>query len=124
MLRLDTAETLLKKGANPNHPLESSGNTLGHELIPLYPNHREIVAKFILALLKYKADFFIRNNEGKTVLEAAKNKGLNLEDCIGLYQVFEKEESAIGEDDDKEDKESLTTLNALTKMGDNASDGY
>ena len=57
------------------------------------------------------------------MFEAARERGLILEDCMVLCNLLEKEESAQDESCEY-DKESLTTINQLTKMGDNASESY
>ena len=74
--------------------------------------------KQLLLFLKYKANFNITNREGKNVFEAAIDVQLNLTECAEQYKHIE-----LGLPDDNDyDKESLTTLNQLTKQGDNASE--
>ena len=47
-----------------------------------------MVAKFLVILLKYKADFGLRNRSGISVFEMAKEHGLNLEDCVICFKTI------------------------------------
>ena len=74
--------------------------------------------KQLLLFLRYKANFNIINKEAKNVFEAAIDVQLNLTECAERYKHIEL---GLPDPDNDYDKESLTTLNQLTKKGDNAS---
>jgi ankyrin repeat protein len=72
VLRVTTMELLLRRGADINRKLKSTGNTISHELLKLYQQNKETALAALVLFAKYKANFYETNNEGLSILERAR----------------------------------------------------
>lgn len=107
------AEELLSYGADVN-ALDSSGDTLLHKALYTMPNMQAGITEF---LLKHGADYTLRDRDGMTPLEAARDCGK--EAVIGLLKGVEKHHGRL-KDNVKGSEHlamSLTDITAWTIKG-------
>ena len=86
-------ELLLRRGADINRKLKSTGNTVSHELLKSYQHNKDTVLSALVLFARYKANFYETNSEGVSVLEQARIEGIDLENYASFCQLLEIDDS-------------------------------